>query len=708
MEGAVSTGVELPPLREELVLHPGARFGEGAPTWTLQDPVSNRFFRLNWMEFEILSRWHMGATDTMLDAIAEQTTLRPESEDVDSLLRFLATHNLLQVRGGQALERLLEQARRLQKRGFGWLLKNYLFIRFPLVSPQRFLDATAPRLDWVWSRAFAVLTTLAGVLGIILVIRQWESFAGTFLYFFSWEGVLLMLVALTGAKVLHELGHAYTAHRFGCRVPTMGVALLVMWPVLYTDATDTWKLASRTARMRVAAAGMVWEIALAAWATLLWSFLPDGALRSAAFLLATSTWILTLLVNLNPLMRFDGYYLLSDMLGVPNLQERAFALGRWRLREFLFGFGESAPEYHPPYRVRALLVYAYATWIYRFFLFLGIALLVYYFFFKALGVLLMAVELAWFIGKPVYSEVKEWLARTGSLRLNRQTLRTGMFLSAALILLILPWQGHVSAPALWRSAEFARIFVPSAGRVDVINIQPGMRVSEGDELFRIAAPDLDYEIAQGRKKLESLQWQVSFQSLDQRLLQRSEVLWQEMQAEAAAQAARLQERDRLSVTTNISGVIAEILSPLSVGDWVAGDSMLGLVVNDEVGRLEAWVAEETLSQLQLGQNGMFYPADLGRAPMPITIVGIDDASTRMLSEFYLASDYGGPIAARPDADGNLVPERPIYRVQAEPLNGQTPWGQVVTGTARFDGERRSILGRIVRRIGSILIRESGF
>ena len=123
------------------------------------------------------------------------------------------------------------------------------------------------------------------------------------------------------------------------------------------------------------------ELAIAAFASLLWSFLPEGALRSAAFLLATTTWLLTLGVNLNPFMRFDGYFLLSDLLEVGNLQQRSFALARWWLREQLFGFAEQPPELLPRSLRRGLVIYAFCTWLYRFFLFLGIALLVYMLFF---------------------------------------------------------------------------------------------------------------------------------------------------------------------------------------------------------------------------------------------------------------------------------------------------------------------------------------
>jgi putative peptide zinc metalloprotease protein len=105
-------------------------------------------------------------------------------------------------------------------------------------------------------------------------------------------------------------------------------AALILWPVLYTDVTETWKLASRRQRLAVGLAGVTAELVFAIFATLAWSFLPDGPLRGAAFILATSTWISTLLLNLSPFMRFDGYFVPSDWLEMPNLHGRAFVIAR--------------------------------------------------------------------------------------------------------------------------------------------------------------------------------------------------------------------------------------------------------------------------------------------------------------------------------------------------------------------------------------------
>src|SRR5690606_37041899 len=137
---------------------------------------------------------------------------------------------------------------------------------------------------------------------------------------------------------------------------------------------EAWKLDSRRKRFAIGAAGIAAELILAVLATLAWTMLPDGPFRAAAFVLATSTWILTILINASPFTRFDGYFLLADWLNLPNLHARSFALARWWLRETLFGFGDAPPEDFAPARRRRLVMLALFTWLYRLILFIAIAL----------------------------------------------------------------------------------------------------------------------------------------------------------------------------------------------------------------------------------------------------------------------------------------------------------------------------------------------
>jgi putative peptide zinc metalloprotease protein len=342
----------LPPLREDIRLLPGPPARSGEPTWTLYDPALHRFVRIGRLEFEILRCWGLGRADAIASAVAANTTFAATPADVVEVLRFAERASLLVPVGAQAGRRLAGQAAMRRLSAAQWLLKNYLFLRVRLLDPDRFLAACLPYVRWIYTARFvAVLAGLAAV-GFYLIGLQWDAYTHSFLHLFSLVGALQVGAALAFAKAVHEFGHGLTAKRFGCRVPGMGAALLVLWPMLWTDCTDAWRLIDRRQRLLIDAAGVLAEIVLAVAASLAWSVLPDGPARSAAFLLSGSTWLVALAINANPLMRFDGYYLLSDWLDEPNLQERSFALCRWRVREALFGLGDPPPERWPAGRQR--------------------------------------------------------------------------------------------------------------------------------------------------------------------------------------------------------------------------------------------------------------------------------------------------------------------------------------------------------------------
>ena len=344
------------PLREEIAICPGPTALDGSPTWTLHDPSCNRFYRLGWPEFEMLSRWQAGSIDAVTAQVNAETTLAVDAEEVGDLARFLAGCNLVRQAGPQATAAMVRRAEQMRESLGHWLLHNYLFVRIPLLRPDGFLNATYPYVRFVHSRAFALAIVMIGLFGLYLVARQWDVFIGTFVDLFSVTGAVYFAITLGALKIVHELGHAYTAKRYGCRVPTMGVALLVMMPVLYSDVNESWMLTSRRRRLAIGLAGVMAELYCAAIALCVWGFLTPGPARSAAFLVATSTWVTTVLINLSPFMRYDGYYVLSDWLETPNLHTRAFALARWWLRETLLGLRDPPPEALPRGRDRKSVV----------------------------------------------------------------------------------------------------------------------------------------------------------------------------------------------------------------------------------------------------------------------------------------------------------------------------------------------------------------
>jgi putative peptide zinc metalloprotease protein len=697
-------------LREELRLHPGPRDASGAPAWTLEDPASGQFFRLGWAELEMLKRWATGNAQGIAEQVSACTTLRLEAADVEGFGRFLRHNHLLQCRDEQDRGRLLDAVQARKSNWARWLLKNYLFVRIPLVRPDAFLQRTLPLVAPLFSRTFLLLTLGAGLLGLALVLRQWDTFTHTFLHFFTLQGAALAGLTLILAKVLHELGHAYTCKRHGARVATMGVALLVMWPVLYTDTSGAWRLARRRQRLAIGAAGMAAELALACWATLLWSFLQDGMLRSAVFTLASTTWILTLVVNLSPFMRFDGYFLLSDLLGVPNLQQRAFALTRWRLREALFGFGDSAPEHFPTGLRRLLIGYSIGTWIYRLFLFLGIALLVYHFAFKLLGLLLFAVEIGYFILMPLVNEARQWYARRKDYRMNRNSLVSLSVFALGLVLLCVPWRSSIEAPALLKAAHQASLYTPVGGRLAEVRVQPGDLVQAGQPLFVLDAPDLRHELESVERRIVILQWQSSFQLLDRESAAGLGVVRQELDAARQRQQVLHQQWQELTVRAPFAGRARELAEPLQAGQWLPAGEWLGTLVGDEGAQVEAFVEEHDLQRVVAGSPGWFYPETITRAAQPVRLEHLaQTASRRLGSAPELASPYYGSIAASLAGNEAPKPEQALYRAMLKVEgDGEMADAMVLRGTVVLEGERQSLLWRGLKNVLAVVIRESAF
>jgi|LGVF01.1.fsa_nt_gb putative peptide zinc metalloprotease protein len=698
----------LPALRQDINLYPGPRKPDGSPTWSLHDPVNNRFFRIGWLEFELLSRWHAGNAEALIQQVNTGTTLHADISHLINLIEFLKTSQLIQARSKQAINDLYDKAMAGRKHMTSWLLQNYLFLRIPLVRPDGFLSLTLPWIRFVFTRGFAMALLVITLLGLYLVTRQWESFQQTFLYFFSMEGLLLFAAAIFIAKVFHELGHAYTAKRYGVRVPTMGIALLVLWPVLYTDTSEAWKLSNRRQRLAIAAAGMAAELALASIATLLWSFLPDGPLRAATFMIATTSWVITLLVNLNPFLRFDGYYLLSDFLEIQNLQDRSFALGKWKLRQLILGINDPPPDDFNAHQRKLLITYAYSVWIYRFFLFLGIALLVYFFFFKVAGVFLMITELVWFIARPVYREFRVWYDMRDKINWNQNTIVSLLIVLLLAIALIYPFSTSVRVPAVLKYATYTQLHASTPARVQDVYVSTGDHVRAGKPLISLVSPELDYNEEQAHLRVTTLKEHLLRQSTHAELLETQQVVQQQLVEALTELDGFRREQAQLQVTAPYDATVIQWDTDVQTGRWINENLRLGLLVDESSAAIQGYVEEKDVGRLTVGRDGRFYPDNLDQTPMDVRLISIDQVNASSLDEPYLASVYDGPVPVNRTDNGELVSDTSLFRLHLtlqSPLSGVT---QITRGTVYLDGKPESLLQRIWHFVSAVLIRESGF
>ena len=491
----------LPPLRANLQLNRGTPTPDGVPTWTIVDPIRNRYFQIEWPVYQMTQRWNAGTIEKLHAAMARETTCRTTVEDVEDLVKFLYANNLTEQSASGKHTDYQTQAQAGEHNWLMWLVHHYLFVKIPFVHPHNFLKATLPIVAPLYTAAAGWIFGAVGLIGLVLVGRQWDAFVSTFLYFFNWRGAILYSLSLGAVKVVHELGHAYTATRFGCRVPTMGIAFMVLMPVLYSDVSDSYRLTSKRKRLLIAAGGIIAELGLAAVALFAWGFLPEGGMRSIAFIVATTSLIMSLAVNLNPLMRFDGYYVLADALGIPNLQDRAFAFGQWRLRTLLFGHQSPPPELATVGMRRTMVGYAWVVWLYRLVLFTGIAVMVYHYFFKALGITLFLVEIGWFIAMPIVREIKGWWTDRALYVTSLRAWGTAVVLGILLSLACIPLRTSVSAPAVLQAVSYATIYAPTPGRISQVSARNGQRVTAGEQIVVLKNPLLEKEVRLAETKV---------------------------------------------------------------------------------------------------------------------------------------------------------------------------------------------------------------
>ena len=697
----------LPQLRQELELIEGGAGAGGSPSWLIHDPVRNQYFHLDWVSFEMLRCWAKVSPEELLEQVGPRGRVQVGMADLNYLVQFLSRHQLLQV-GAGASGQLANHRAKLSGSWWAWLLHNYLFFRLPLVKPDGFLNWTQGWTGFVFTRVFGWITLLAGVLGLIGVSRQWDAFAHTLVDFFSWQGLLAYGLTLAVVKVLHEFGHAYTAKRFGCQVPTMGLAFLVLWPVLYTDTNDVWRLKNHRQRLAVSSAGVLTELGVALWATFLWVLLPDGLLRNMLFLLSTTTWVSTVLINVSPFMRFDGYFILMDWLQFPNLHGRSFALARWHLRKVLLGLNDPVPESFAPRQQALLIAFAWATWVYRLALFLGIAVLVYQFFIKVVGIFLFLVEIVWFVAKPLASELAVWRERWSDIKSGRRGTVIAFF--AALVVLpgAVPVPGRVVASAVVVPQQLHAVYAPKGAML----IGGGQETDSKKDLpiFAFDAPVLRSQSSVNESRQAANRWVSGVATMNTETIGQ----WGSLSAQRDVSNAEGQvirsDLNNYRVSAPFDGRLHLVDPDLRSGQWLMhGEKLAHLVGQNDV-RVVAYVQDVDVRRMQTGQDAKFI-ADSGAGPaLDLVVDKIHSDRVRTLTEPELASHFGGSVMVR-EQKGQLFPEGAYYRVELVPRNAQESadlmnfkW----RGRVYVSSEAEPLLAPLFRTGLSVLIREAGF
>lgn len=704
--------IRIPPLRQDLKVYKSQSDADGAPNWMLYDPLADNYFKIGWFEFECLRRFpEFMSASQLVHAINNETTLDAGLDDVKEFIGFLAMNGLL-LAHTKEVQKILQDVEKDRKPSFFMkLFSTYLFIRVPLFNPDGFLKTVYPYIKFMFTRPFLAVVMCLLVLGIFLTVQRWDEFAHTFTSFFSFQGVMLVIIATLIIKCVHEFGHAFMAHKYGVPVTTMGVILIVLYPILYTETTNAWKLYDRRKRLHIGAAGLMSEMTLASVALVMWHISDPGLFQNIMYFVAFLSFTISIFVNLNPLMKFDGYYLLMDLIGIDNLQAKSTYFFKWKMRYILLGLKDDPPMMVGPKEERFLSWFGLALAIYRMLIFIGIGALIYLFFFKPLGFIIMCVALAVLLGVPIVKELMVWYKERKRIWQNLVPRVLLAIIAGVIVLAFLPIQNEIKVPAVLHVENYTELYAPMPARIEAIHVENGQRVQAGDIMFELASDKLMKAIEDARLTLQLYQ-QVKDREQTIDYSSEKETTLEELSVDDLILEERtrleglVRQRNQLTVTAPFAGVASDIDREIHQGRWVNQDVLLARILNNDSASVTAYAPTEVYDRLMIPAKGAFKSDNKLLSSVAVTLTSVSELDTKNILYPELSSLYGGSIPAD-DVDGETISRRPLYvlRLQVDTMPAHLPTTE--KGTVLLEVEAASFAGRAAERLTSLIIRETG-
>jgi putative peptide zinc metalloprotease protein len=581
-----------------------------------------------------------------------------------------------------------------------------MFMRFPLLDPDAWLRRTMPLVGWLISWVGGLIWLAVVGAAVKVVLDNVDLLRDQSQGILSPGNLPLLYLGLVAVKTLHEFGHAYFCRRFGGEVHTMGVMLLIFTPLPYMDATSSWGFRSRWQRVLVAAAGMIVEMFVAALAALVWVQTGPGTVHNLAYNMMFVASVSTLLFNLNPLLRFDGYYILTDLLEIPNLHQRSARHLRHLFEHYLFGLKRSESPARSRREALWLTVFIVLSGVYRVIVFGGILL------FVAdrlllLGLLMAVVCAITWVLVPIGRFVN-YLATSPALERKRPRA-VGVSLALALLVVallqLIPFPNRFRAPGIVRAVEWSNVLTESAGYLEQLEAAPGDSVRRGQVLFRLINPELGWA-------LQAAEAQVA--EVNARLLQamREDAAnirpLRSLLESASERLEKLQrEESRLMVRAQNDGIWVAPDAKDFVGRWLARGSPLGEVVNPESFEFCATVRQEDVNHLFMAETPtaeVRLPGEANRK-IPVVRLRLIPASRRTLPSPALGWMGGGEIpVASEDPEGRTTLE-PFFELRADLASDS---GAAVlhgrSGKIRLGLGTRPLLSQWLRRLRQVLQR----
>lgn len=488
---------------------------KGLGYWVIKDPVSLKYTRLHPEQYYILNLLNgERCPEEIRDEVHRQyPTLLLSISEIQQLISDLYRKGLLTSgRPGQGVT-LIKQYREETKKKFFSTAKNLLYLRLPGWDPETTLQKMYPYVKWMWKPWATTMFALLILSSWILIGVQFEAFRSRlpeFQQFFGWPNLIYMWFVLGAAKVVHEFGHGLSCKHYNGECHGMGIMFLVFSPCLYCDVSDSWMLRNKWQRIIIGGAGMYIEVIMSAIAVWIWWFTKPGLLNHLALNLFFISTVTTVIFNANPLMRFDGYYMMSDLLEIPNLRQKADKHLRDTFAWYCLGIESQRDPFMPETGKFWFILYAVSAAVYRWFIMFGITLFLYTvlkpYDLQSIGITLAVISVVSFFGGIIYN-IYKIIAAPRTEPMNYFKVSATVTVAVALILgiLLIPVPMHFEAPFVVEGYDVKDVYTTEPGRLEQVYVEPGQQVKQGQLLARIVnieKEDKLYQLKEIERKVQ--------------------------------------------------------------------------------------------------------------------------------------------------------------------------------------------------------------
>lgn len=689
---------------------------QGREYWVIKDPISLKYYRFEEEEYAILKMLNGQLSADQVKRRFEhrfapqKLTLREFYQFVGQLYR---SSLLVSDSPGQGVE-LSNRDSKNKLSKFKGIFTNVLAIKFRGFDPNSILNVLDRSFSWffTWPAFYAVLVLAAGALGLLTThFEVFQAKLPKFQEFFATSNWLLLFVVMSVTKVIHEFGHGMACKRAGGECHEMGLMFLVMTPCLYCNVSDSWMLPSKWKRAFIAAAGMYFELIIASMAVFVWWYSEPGIINQLALNTVFICSVSTLLFNANPLMRYDGYYILSDLMEVPNLRQKASTVLNRTLSNWCLGIKSSADPFLPTKKKWLFILYSLAAVAYRWLIMFAIFWVLYQMLepygYKIIGQFIAMTALWGLVGMPLVKLYKFFTVpgRMQNVKSSRLVL-TSIVATAVLIgILMIPLPHYVRCSFYVQPKVAENVFVEVPGTLARIHVQPNQTVGAGEPIATLVSQDLDYLL----DTMERETWaaKISYETAekvadrDSTKVPAAKAAYASYVASASKYNQRLKDLDRLVISAKTSGVLispaavekpdansGELASwhgvPLTArnrGAYMEQRTLLGQIIPDD-SKMEAVLAieQEDIEFVKVDQKVELWVDQLSDVKL--------DAQTNQISPVKmesvpkaLSNRNGGRIFTTQGPNGEEVPENTTYQVSV-PINDSQSLLNGATGKAK--------------------------